>query len=773
MPQANQQETTNQRNQTSQNTTSIFSPRNVTGCNNQQSSFKVLQDNNKIVDRPGSTQLGRSAFDWDVYKSRRSALNYLRRHKYGTDTIIETEDGSCFELVHSQVISAFGDRINDYIRNNGTFIDTNRMYAYACNRGSDADCLDKENHSKHETAKTVIHRSSALQRLDEAGLMVQIINSRQLGLGRWPGKIKLIRLPKLNQYTINILVECAYTGYIKTDLPSGGIWQVLEMAEYYEMAEVIRACCAFLIKNLDRSNCIHFYHVGIKYRHTLQRCAWHKIRANFKYILAQNLRMVELQNYDLVSEAPHNDSYQFGEMSSRSPVNDMRVALTSAHQQDSGLDQYSLASIKFEHFEPLLMNDKLNVDNEECIWYAIKLWCNYNLADRASKVVSLLPCMRFPRLKSGTEFSARFIWHDPLISGNKQAQQQLAILDRNHRDFLSGHAYMISRDGFSLPCSPNPRQLRPRIPHSILLAIGGWQQGQPTTLIESYDSNCNMWFEHKKRITMPLAYHGIECVNGVLYICGGTDGTEILNELFVFDPIRGDCSQKPSMREARCYVSTSFLDGFLYAIGGHNGAQRMKSVERFDIVNEAWCHVRDMNVARSDASACVHDSKIFIAGGLNEQVIENSVEFYNHKDDSWTFLASMNTPRTSFTLILYQGSLLAIGGNNGSERLASVEQYNFQSRSWTHHSNMRHRRSTFSAALIDENKLIVIGGYNGQAPFNQVEMYDDRERAWVVLQKIRYDRSGLRAVVISDLPNAADYTYLGHNMSSLGGATHN
>lgn len=666
--------------------------------------------------RPGFSQLGKSAFDWDVYKNRKSALQYLKRHRRGIDTILETEDGSFYEFVHSQVISAFGDKLNTFLQENGNYV---RTY---------------KNHKFHNNN-----------------------NGNNNNNNNRPG-IKLIRLPKVNRYTLGILVECAYTGYIRTDLPSGGIWQVIEMADCYEMVDVIRACCAFLLKNLNRSNCIHFYHIGIKYKHPLQRSAWHKIRANFKYILADDLAARSRKSSDPTELQTQKAA---GAVASAGELNILRRARVD---DNSNINLKSLASIKFEHFEPLLAHDRLNIDDEESVWHAIKLWCYENRAQRASKIVQLLPCMRFPRFRTGTEFSPCQIWRDPLIMSNKQAQQQLAILDRNHRDYIAPNgSYSIARDGFQLPCAVNPRQLRPRIPHSVLLAIGGWQQGQPTTLIESYDVNCNMWFESHKRTMSPLAYHGIESINGLLYICGGTDGSEILNEMFTFDPVRGDCAQKPSMRESRCYVSTAYLDGFMYAIGGHNGSQRMKSVERFDIVNESWSHIQDMNVARSDASACVHGHKIYIAGGLNEQVIESSVEFYNPQDNSWTFLTGMIMPRTSFSLILYHGLLLAIGGNNGTERLSSVEQYNFQTKTWSHHSNMRHRRSTFSAALMDDSKLIVVGGYNGQTPFNQVEMFDEGEGDWISLQRIRYDRSGLKAVVVSDLPNTADYTYLGHN----------
>ena len=729
--------------------------------------------------RFGSSEIGKSAFDWNVYSNRKSALEHLRQNCILIDTILETEDGSAYEFVHSQVISAFGEKFNEYINQNGDYVDSYRSSVFHTRaRGSGSN----GNLSSSNSGKTVI---SAVESKANAHTRTSAGLCQSASLNRWSERVKLIRLPKVNSYTLGILVDCAYTGYIRTDLLSGGIWQVLNVAEHYEMAEVIRACCAFLLKNLDRSNCVHFYHIGIKHRHHLQRCAWHKIRANFKYILTQNLQR------DCLVSAPMELGHSFGpvqktfnlsqsckqvnghERGKSVPITRSMSELDRQQREELEQRRNNIATIKFEHFEPLLMHDKLNIDNEETIWTAIKLWCNYNLAERASKLVDLLPCMRFPRFKTGTDFSTRFIWRDSLIMSNKRAQHQLAILDRNHRDFLANSAFTNFRDGFSLPCATYPRQLRPRVPHSVLLAIGGWQQGQPTTLIESYDINCNLWFESKKKIMLPLAYHGIECINGILYICGGTDGNEILNEVFTFDPVSGLCAQKPSMIENRCYVSTAYLEGKLYAMGGHNGANRMKSVELFRLDREAWEHVQEMNVARSDASACVYKSTIFIAGGLNDQVIENSVEFYNLQDGTWTFVASMITPRTSFVLLLFNERLLAIGGNNGSERLSSVEQYNFVTKLWSHHSNMRHRRSTFSAAVMNDSKLIVVGGYNGQTPFNQVEMFDEQGQTWTLLQKIRFDRSGLKVVVVSDLPNTTEFTFLGSADSMYTGSEDN
>ena len=34
---------------------------------------------------------------------------------------------------------------------------------------------------------------------------------------------------------------------------------------------------------------------------------------------------------------------------------------------------------------------------------------------------------------------------------------------------------------------------RPRLPHEVLLAVGGWSGGSPTNTIEAYDSRADQW----------------------------------------------------------------------------------------------------------------------------------------------------------------------------------------------------------------------------------------------------------------------------------------
>ncbi len=67
----------------------------------------------------------------------------------------------------------------------------------------------------------------------------------------------------------------------------------------------------------------------------------------------------------------------------------------------------------------------------------------------------------------------------------------------------------------------NDIRIRPRIPHEIMLIIGGWSLGSPTNSIETYDSRADIWqnFAHCDKV--PRAYHGSIVIGNCIYIIGG------------------------------------------------------------------------------------------------------------------------------------------------------------------------------------------------------------------------------------------------------------
>lgn len=327
-----------------------------------------------------------------------------------------------------------------------------------------------------------------------------------------------------------------------------------------------------------------------------------------------------------------------------------------------------------------------------------------------------------------------------------------------------------------LDASSLDRAAKPRVPSSVGLLFGGFQDGTISKRIWAYDFIYDRWFKLNIKLPEARAFHA-SCASpatGHVYIFGGTDGKQILSTVWRFNPAsdvrtvgrrqrrspngqrqatevrvtkrsklytrtigsgagaattmarpRPELSYKFKqlcpMNEQRCLLAGVFhSDGRLYALGGHNGSQRLRSAEWYDPNSNQWHQIAEMTIARSDAAACSHENRIFIAGGqISNQFIQSSVEFYKSSDDTWTFAAPMIIPRMSFCLASFKNNLIALGGTNGltgGDEVASVtrsvERYNHETRSWTFCVPMGQARCSFDTMLIGD-KLIVAGGHSG------------------------------------------------------------
>jgi kelch-like protein 10 len=663
-----------------------------------------------------------SAFDWSAYENRAQMLQQLKAQRKFVDVQLIAEDGQS-ELVHSVVMSALGDRLSSCI---------------------------------------------LPQRDDPKTPCIQI---PALGDHQLVAHVKQVRLTGVSGQVLRTLVECAYSGHIQSNvaLPVSSvveglhqsnsqqqlIWAILQTAEQFAIHELVAACCTHLIYQLDINNCVRLLQLGLRCGHRLRTAAWNYIRMHFDLILAEC--------------------------------------------SDFGL-------LTFEQVDSLLDDDSLNVQSgEQIVWEAVRRWVSVNPSQRAVHLRALLARVRFGRLPS--DYISDHMLNDPLLAqlaaeaevstkdaqesplettstmkvARKEIKDDGKLLDKScNNSYMQQCVQLLQQmacvrrnecsqyrvDGRGLLVGLSPQLVRPRVPTEVLFAIGGWLEGVPTTSIETYDVRTDQWFEYSMYHQQPRAYHGIEVLEGLCYLIGGTNGTEILSSVHCFDPVSGRWYERANMYEQRCYVSTAQLDGLIYAMGGHNGLQRVRSVERYDHKANQWMQMPQMHLARSDASATVYESRIYIAGGLNDQVMENSVEMYDPSDDTWTFIQPMSSARTSFSLSAYGGSLYALGGNNGFERLASVERYDFATKLWTPVESMASRRSTFTACVL-EDKLYVIGGYNGHTPINLVEAYDRRTARWTPVRSIKYDRSGLAVCVLNGLVNASEYTYIGMTAKKL------
>jgi kelch-like protein 10 len=506
-----------------------------------------------------------------------------------------------------------------------------------------------------------------------------------------------VHLPGLTSETMNLILEYAYVRNV--DINQENVCQLLMSADYLIVPGLVELCCDFLRRVMAPENCI-----GILRLVNVCFCS------NFE----SEVRRFVMRNFVEVSQ-----------------------------QSDEFLE------LPPEELQALIGSDELNVETEEIVWEGVLRWVNHDTENRKGHIAELLKRVRLGLLDP--LFFLEEVMVHPYVTANCESHPFIT----NAINFLYDSENMTQRDGEA----PTPDFVRPRIPHDILFAIGGWRGHSPTNDFEAYDTRTDRWVEVEEvDRTGPRAFHGTAVIGFNIYVIGGYNGQDYLKSCRCFNAVEKTWREVSPMNIPRCYVSVSLLEDVVYAMGGYDGHHRQRTAERYDYQRNQWSLIAPMSVQRSDASAATLNGKIYVAGGYNGQECMNSAEVYDPQTDQWTLIPAMNFRRSGVSCIGYHGHVYAIGGLDGEDRRCSGEKYNPTTGTWTQIPDMRKPRSKFGIEVIDD-KIFAIGGLSRAPTAHEVEYYDENSNEWVEASNMNAYRTALSACVVTGLPNVRDYIH--------------
>ncbi|XP_076281415.1 kelch-like protein 10 [Lasioglossum baleicum] len=495
----------------------------------------------------------------------------------------------------------------------------------------------------------------------------------------------------------SLILDYAYTG--ACDINADNVEQLLPLADQFEVLGVVQLCCQFLLQELRPENCLGIFKFARHYFcRDLEEKGRKYIRHHFKRILQESPEFKELTG---------------------------------------------------EELEAILRDDELNVKNEEIVFEAVKTWVEHNQEERKPCLPRLLKCVRYG-----------FISY-PFFTNNILTWKIIEEDELCQRIVRDANAYLNEQDAKQSTGEidlKNPLA-RPRIPHEILFAIGGWTAGAPTNFVETYDTRADRWFLSVSTDATPRSYHGLCALNNLIYMIGGFDGNQHFNTVRCFDPVTKEWRERACMYHARCYVSVCTHGGKIYALGGYNGRTRMSSGERYEPQRNQWEMIPSMQRQRSDASAAALNDKIYIVGGFNGREVLDSAEVFDVETNQWSYIHSMLNPRSGVSLVAFRHSLYALGGFDGFNRLNCGECYNpNHSEDWHAVPEMFSPRSNFATVILDD-MIFVVGGFDGVTTIAYAECYDADSNEWYDASPMNLNRSALSACVIAGLANAHEYSY--------------
>lgn len=337
------------------------------------------------------------------------------------------------------------------------------------------------------------------------------------------------------------------------EITKDNVHLLLMTADYLSILGILEICCDFLQAQLNPTNCISIMQFA---------------KNHFCVSLEKVAEVYLLRNFTEVS-----------------------------------VQSEELLQLKLEDFKFIVSHDDLNVKSEETVWEAILRWIDYDPENRKKHIVTLMQTIRLGLLE--TTFFLEHVKDHPYVT---TAEESRPLIIETLR-FLYDLEMITHQNGEV----PTPEIARPRVPHEVLFAIGGWSGGSPTNYIETYDTRADRWVKvDEVDPTGPRAYHGTAVIGFSIYVIGGFDGMDYFNSCRCFNAVSKQWREVAPMNARRCYVSVTTLSEIIYAMGGYDGHHRQNTAEKYDFKTNQWSMIAPMNMQRSDASACTLSGNLII-----------------------------------------------------------------------------------------------------------------------------------------------------------------
>ncbi|XP_072504681.1 kelch-like protein 20 isoform X1 [Notamacropus eugenii] len=480
----------------------------------------------------------------------------------------------------------------------------------------------------------------------------------------------------IDERAMELLIDFAYTSQITVE--EGNVQTLLPAACLLQLAEIQEACCEFLKRQLDPSNCL-----GIRAFADTHSCR-ELLRIADKFTQHNFQEVMESEEFMLL------------------PANQLIDIISS---------------------------DELNVRSEEQVFNAVMAWVKYSIQERRPLLPQVLQHVRLPLLSP--KFLVGTVGSDPLIKSDEECRD---LVDEAKN-------YLLLPQERPLMQGPRTRPRKPIRCGEVLFAVGGWCSGDAISSVERYDPQTNEWrmvaSMSKRRCGV-----GVSVLDDLLYAVGGHDGSSYLNSVERYDPKTNQWSSDVAPTSTcRTSVGVAVLGGYLYAVGGQDGVSCLNIVERYDPKENKWTRVASMSTRRLGVAVAVLGGFLYAVGGSDGTSPLNTVERYNPQENRWHTIAPMGTRRKHLGCAVYQDMIYAVGGRDDTTELSSAERYNPRTNQWSPVVAMTSRRSGVGLAVVN-GQLMAVGGFDGTTYLKTIEVFDPDANTWRLYGGMNYRRLG-------------------------------
>uniref|UniRef100_A0A3Q1ET68 Kelch-like protein 20 n=1 Tax=Acanthochromis polyacanthus TaxID=80966 RepID=A0A3Q1ET68_9TELE len=471
----------------------------------------------------------------------------------------------------------------------------------------------------------------------------------------------------IDERAMELLIDFAYTSQVTVE--EGNVQTLLPAACLLQLAEIQEACCEFLKRQLDPSNCL-----GIRAFADTHSCR-ELLRIADKFTQHNFQEVMESEEFMLL------------------PANQLIDIISS---------------------------DELNVRSEEQVFNAVMAWVKYSIQERRPQLPQVLQHVRLPLLSP--KFLVGTVGSDPLIKSDEECRdlvdeaknylllpQERPVCVKECKILMKAVSFggWCSGDAISSVERYDPQTNEWRMVASmskrrcgvgvsvlddLLYAVGGHDGSSYLNSVERYDPKTNQWSSDVAPTSTCRTSVGVAVLGGYLYAVGGQDGVSCLNIVERYDPKENKWTRVASMSTRRLGVAVAVLGGFLYAVGGSDGTSPLNTVERYNPQENRWHTVSPMGTRRKHLGCAVYQDMIYSVGGRDDTTELSSAERYNPRTNQWSPVVAMTSRRSGVGLAVVNGQLMAVGGFDGTTYLKTIEVYDPDANTWRLYGGMNYRR---------------------------------------------------------------------------------
>uniref|UniRef100_A0A8C7HEM5 Kelch-like ECH-associated protein 1b n=1 Tax=Oncorhynchus kisutch TaxID=8019 RepID=A0A8C7HEM5_ONCKI len=503
--------------------------------------------------------------------------------------------------LESHTAAAFG--IMNELRLDGQLCDVTLRVCY-----NDLEAVDFVAHKVVLASSSPVFRAMFTNGLKECGMEV-------------------VPIEGIHPRVMGRLIEFAYTASISVGEKC--VIHVMNGAVMYQIDSVVKACCDFLVTQLDPSNAI-----GI---------------ASF----AEQISCTEL----------HQKAREYIYMN---------FSQVATQEEFFNLSQCQLVT--------LISRDELNVRCESVVFQACVAWVRYDRENRRPYVQALLQAVRCHSLTPHflqaqlqslewddqcKDYLAQIFQdltlHKPtkVISCRTPKVPQLIYTAGGY--FRQSLSYLEAYN----PCTGAWLRLADlQVPRSglaavvisgLFYAVGGRNNApdgnMDSNTLDCYNPMNNCWLPCAP-MSVPRNRIGVGVIDGMIYAVGGSHGcihhnSVERNMVETLLPCLHKSNVFKSILNALSWVKgVCALGNRIYVMGGYDGTNQLNTVERYDVETDTWSFAASMRHRRSALGVTAHHGKIYVLGGYDGNTFLDSVECYDPETDTWSEVTRMMSGRS-------------------------------------------------------------------------------------------------------------------------------